>query len=436
MSILQLPVLLEPEKTAPRATRPFTRTHNDLYDKVKPNLRHKVDRSVLDAVVRRLEGFHQAWVTLTIAQLASLAGVSPWSTTKALGRLTEAGILLRRPQLLTQSGRFVWELALTDPYRVMAGVAPLEAADTPAPAPASSELRPEEPAELAGPAEADNSATEPPLPRAAALATMEPVLAPEPPTPAVTSELETAPVEFTPAADSETARQAPPAEPSAAPEPASRRPAPLTPEQALALEHLRSVGVDLWKARKTVFAHPPEEITRAVEALKHRTGTVRNPAAWIVRELERGGYAPPPALVELEKRQQEQARKALQKLQAEEHQAELARLQDEGNARLLQAYQELPSERQRELEHQVREQLRRVSPRLAMAPLDLTSPGPLRSELLELLQKLEGVGSGPGVKVAGPTPRAGGWAQRRAPEPSAFSHPLQEPRSSCATNEL
>ena len=52
--ILERPGLLD---AAARALRPYTRTSNALLDLIKPKLYHKVDRSVLDALVRRLEGF-------------------------------------------------------------------------------------------------------------------------------------------------------------------------------------------------------------------------------------------------------------------------------------------------------------------------------------------------------------------------------------------
>lgn len=198
----------------------------------------------------------------------------------------------------------------------------------------------------------------------------------------------------------------------------------LPTETQQALQILLSVGIDRWKARRLAKSHPLPMIVGAVESLKYRAGTVRNPAAWIIREIERGGYAPPPALAEQARRDQEQAAKAMRRLQEEECLAAAERAEQERAQRLLEHFAGWPEERQEALVHQVRERLRKVSPRLAQAPLDLETPGPIRSQLLELLEHAE-----PGPRLVGPTPRVGGWTEQRR----GFSLPLQDPRSDCAT---
>lgn len=64
-----------------------TRVLNVFNDKIKPELRkHKVDRSVLDAIVRLTEGFHRASVALAIEELAQKAGVSNTSASRSAPR--------------------------------------------------------------------------------------------------------------------------------------------------------------------------------------------------------------------------------------------------------------------------------------------------------------------------------------------------------------
>lgn len=431
-----------PPRSGPAPGARFTRAHNDLYDKIKPELYHKVDRSVLDALVRQLEGFHQSWVALTILQLARLAAVSPWSVTKALGRLEAAGVILRRKKKLTKAGRFIWELALSESFRVV--VAPAPAAAASAMGSSHVTLTWEEPMALKetiiknavkehhhAPADTTNDddflapyvedAEEGPIERSGSVVGIEPdregeVLA--------TSE---------PQEPTEALRPSPPAEFVAAhPRLISPRLAAETTEQEQALQSLLELGIDRWKARQLAQSHSLDQIRHALAGLKYRA--VRSPAAWIVRELERGGYAPPPALANQEKRAAEEAAKAQQRRLEEERLAEQIQAQQQRTEHLLDAYSRLAPERQKSLLQQVREQLRRISPRLAAAPLDLAQPGPVRSQLLELLQGLE---DELGPRAAGPTPRAGGWEYRRmTADARGFSRPIQDPRPSCATNEL
>lgn len=371
------------------ALRPFTRAHNDLYDRVKPELNHKVDRCVLDALVRQLEGFHRVQVALTILQLAGLAAVSPWSVTKALGRLEEAGIIRREKRKLTQSGRFIWQISLADAYRVV----PPKPAD---------KARPRGPRTdtLAGaspPEPAVAKAAPPPAPAAAA---------PEPePVPDTLADV----ADATPPEPAGAKAALPPATPTPELEPV---PALLSPEPGEDADPsfllLRSLGIDSWKAGQLAATHTPELIRQTLAAVKYRGGTVRNPAAWVIRELERGGYEPPAALLEQAQRREEQAARAERQRQREEQEAQAELARQQSTAQLLESYARLSPERQEELLQEVRQQLRTISPRLAGSPLDLSQPGPVRSQLLELLAQR------PELRTAGPTPRSGGWQEFRA----------------------
>jgi len=192
-------------------------------------------------------------------------------------------------------------------------------------------------------------------------------------------------------------------------------PAPEPPETDQAWRCLHALGIDLWKARQLAKAHSLSLITQTVANLKHRSGTVRHPAAWVIRELERGGYTPPRRLVEQRERQAQQAAQALQQRREEAERAELGSAHNQKAAQLLDGYSLLPAERQEALLQEVRRQLSRVSPRLAAAPLDLENPGPLRSQLLELLE-----GLALPSRLAGATSREGGWGQfRRASDASS-----------------
>jgi hypothetical protein len=152
------------------------------------------------------------------------------------------------------------------------------------------------------------------------------------------------------------------------------------------VERLRAANVDYFMACKLARTHSPLLIDQVLGNLRHRTGQVRNPAAWIVRELERGGYQLP-AVAQDEVLLAERAARA----KAERDRDERERHQiEEANEQLLQSFTALPAERQAELEGQVRSALRRVSPRLAEAPWDLESPGPVRSQLLALIVDWKG----------------------------------------------
>lgn len=340
------------DRSAPvHATRPFTRVLNIFCDEIKPAMkRHKVDRSVLDAIVRQLEGFHRSSVALTIEELASRAGVSNSSVSGALRRLEAANLIIRRRKLLTTRSRFIWELSLRQDYRVTE------------PAPAPQPLRRERPSNAAKLA-ANDDATPPPD------SAPIPELVPPPPAPH--------PVE------SEALGEARPCNrQKVRPAKNSEKKLPeLTPEQQRLIESLRTAQIDYWMARKLVRAHPPAVIEQALANLRHRVGTVRNPAAWLVREIERGGYGAPPTAQE-EQREAERTNRLEAQRRAEELEREK---NDTAVTQLLSRFAALPTERQAELEREVRSALRRVSPRLADAPWDLENPGPVRSQLLALL---------------------------------------------------
>ena len=416
----------------PARTRPFTRVSNSLFDTVKPKLKHKVDRSVLDALVRALEGFHRPWVAMMIDELSQKAAVSNWSITHALKRLEAEEIIVRRKKKMLSSGRYIWDIALTEPYRVDVGIEPLGVTPSAAAKPAVGLQKAPPQLELDLTSES-STPLRPPAPRE-----VEPALplpaSPEPERVAVdppqleldlTSE---SPAPLRPPAS----REVEPALPLLAPPEPERvtceapesRPGKLelTLEQKQAQMRLSQVGVSFGQACKLALTQPPELIHRVVEHLKHRVGTVRNPAAWIVRELERGGYDLPPTVLEQERRRAEQETKARLQREAQEHQAEQARVQEAAVQVLLERFRKLPTERQRELEEQTRQALRRISPRLAKAPLDLEIAGPMRSQLLELLEKEEPVGSPLGEldlsarlgsRSVGPTPRRGGFERNR-----------------------
>lgn len=376
MNALQEKSAADPGST----TRPFTRACNVLYDEVKPRLPHKVDRCVLDALIRLLEGFHQSWIALPILELAEKAGVSPWSTSHALARLEQAGIITRRAKLLPRRGRYIWEIALTPRYRVLEklGVAPAELPAPRPPAPTGTRTLPRWPP----------LASEPVSARAPAPPTPEP-----PSQPSLFSLRDLVPAPSSPPPKRSAVPPAvldlcPPADPVATPDSApaaarQKKKAPeLTPAQKATVTSLRDVGIDYWMARKLARKHSPEMIQKALVNLRGRHGTVRNPAAWLVREIERGGYSAPPGIEQAQRQAERAAREAQQRDQEEQGQ----RQAEERIQAILAGYRELPQERRLELEQQARAQLARLSKRLADGPLDLGEPGPVRSQLLELLE--------------------------------------------------
>ncbi len=355
------------------ATRPFTRVPNVICDEIKPAMRkHKVDRSVLDAIIRLLEGFHRSFVVVTIAELATRAGVSQSSVSAALARLEANGLITRHRKLLRDRSRFVWCLALTEKYRVVAGMGTVPGTPTKFHAPAIADchgaISPEQPKLAKPPAPANILA----VPAASPPPPAQPAEEPQPP----------AAPSPGPSAVSEPVEKIP--EVSAPPRIPANKPArpELTAEEKTSLEALREVGIDYWMARKLARAHSPELIHQALQNLRHRAGTVRNPAAWIVREIERGGYTNPAVAQEERLKNDRAAREALER---DREAQERARAEQASEA-LLARYRQLEPARQRELEQLARAELARVSPRLAEAPADVETPGPFRSKLLELLE--------------------------------------------------
>lgn len=406
------------------ATRPFTRVPNVICDEIKPAMRkHKVDRSVLDAIIRLLEGFHRSFVVVTIAELATRAGVSQSSVSGALARLETDGLITRQRKLLRDRSRFVWCLALPEKYRVVAGTGPAPGTPTKFHTPSAAESSVQHDStesdraitiesKLAGPAPEDvvlESALlspEPVVSQAQLPAPVEPAASPPPPFPPA-EELFAEPAAPEPDPVCEPVREGPILEasaPSRIPADKTARPE-LTAEQKTALEALRAVGIDYWMARKLARAHSHELIHQAIQNLRHRAGTVRNPAAWLVREIERGGYTNPAAAEEEKLKNDRAAREALER----DREAQERARAEQASEVLLSRYRQLEPERQRELEQLARAELARVSPRLAEAPADVETPGPFRSKLLELLELTPNIGAPPAA--------ASGTVQR-----------LQEPR--------
>jgi predicted transcriptional regulator len=338
---------------------------NTLCDEIKPAMkRHKVDRCVLDALVRQLEGFHKSSVILTIEQLAAKSGVSNSSVSGALRRLEAAQLITRRRKFLRERGRFLWELSLNEQYRVVqspeatrpAPRAALVSPSSPQPQPTAEFSGPAAPLEPERPAPVPSQSVRPPT-RESSRGRHRPKIRPVHPNPKTNGGSES--------------RPAPPR-------------AELTEEQKKLVERLRAVRIDYHMACKLARQHDPLLIDQVLGNLRHRIGQVRNPAAWIVRELERGGYQRPnPA--------QDEVRQAERQVQAqrERDREEQERTQVESaHEDLLQQFASWPAERRAELERTVRAALRRVSPRLAEAPWDLETPGPVRSQLLALLVEL------------------------------------------------
>jgi len=388
MNALQEKPAGAPPEPPRAATRPFTRVPNVICDEIKPAMRkHKVDRSVLDAIVRLLEGFHRSFVVVTIAELAARAGVSHSSVSAALARLEAEGLITRQRKILRDRSRFVWCLALTEKYRVVGGIGPAPrpptkfhnptVADPPTPVPFASPSVTQE-------SESEAIAEPPHLTMSAEIWTATPVGEPTPP---VTREgiTENSPLSSTPALGAPVLKQPHPSPGTLSQEriPANNPARPdLTAEQLAAIEALRAVNVDYWMARKLARAHSPALIHQVLQHLRQRAGTVRNPAAWIVREIERGGYTPPSQAQEERLKNERAAREALQR----EREAQEREQAEQACEDLLARYRQLEPERQRALEQLTRTELTRLSPRLAGAPADVTTPGPFRSKLLELLE--------------------------------------------------
>lgn len=424
------------------AKQPFTRFLRKILRQTLPSLYNKVDRLILTALVDLLEGEHRPEIALLVPQLARRAGVSPASATRALARLEAGGILSRWKKKLTQAGRYIWVIALTQAYQV-------------APAQKDANLAP--PCHVTEPCQGEVAVIQPRTlyledqhQESGEKTASSPVDYDDAPfgsrnddelLEATISELEAQWLETAEPPAEETDCSGSPACSTADLETTPKQPDHLpvfcaasvaenTVEHEEALERLRSVGIDLWKARQLAQEHPPDLIARAIETLRYRAGTVRNPAAWVIREIERGGYAPPPTLVREEHQRAQQASKDLQREREEQRLAEEAQAQEKERNRRLQGFHALSNERQAELLEQARSRLRRISPKMADAPMDLERPGPLSALLFELLEGLD-----PGPKLSGPTPRVGGWEHRRG-EMADFSRVPQDPRSSWATKAL
>ncbi len=371
MNALQEKPTLTTFESPTAATRPFTRVLNVFCDHIKPAMKkNKVDRSVLDAIVRLLEGFHRSSIVITIAELATRAGVSNSSVSAALTRLEAAGLITRRRKLLKERSRFIWELALIGDYRVV------QTAETP---------------RVASPRPGSRAAA--PIPLAPELPTVPSASVDAPVVPAPAAVTPTPRREEAPPKPEEPAPDRPdPDQPAPRhrqkvhraelPEKPRRKPVELTPEQRQLVDRLRSARIDYHMACKLVRAHSACVIDQVLANLRHRAGTIRNPAAWLVREIERGGYSPPSAAAD-QVLQAERAARLEEQRQAETRDRERA---EEANQAVLRRFAALPSDRQAKLQHDVRTALRRVSPRLAEAPWDLETPGPIRSKLLELLE--------------------------------------------------
>lgn len=370
------------------ATRPFTRVPNVICDEIKPAMRkHKVDRSVLDAIIRLLEGFHRSFVVVTIAELATRAGVSQSSVSGALARLETDGLITRQRKLLRDRSRFVWCLALPEKYRVVAGTGPAPGTPTKFHAPSAAESSVQHDS-----TESALLSPEPVVSQAQLPAPVEPAASPPSPFPPA-EELFAEPAAPEPDPVCEPVPEGPIPEasaPSRIPADKTARPE-LTAEQKTALEALRAVGIDYWMARKLARSHSHELIHQAIQNLRHRAGTVRNPAAWLVREIERGGYTNPAAAEEEKLKNDRAAREALER----DREAQERARAEQASEVLLSRYRQLEPERQRELEQLARAQLARVSPRLAEAPADVETPGPFRSKLLELLELTPNIGAPP-----------------------------------------
>lgn len=417
------------------ATRPFTRVHNVICDEIKPGMRkHKVDRCVLDAIIRLLEGFHRCFIVVTIGELAARAGVSQSSVSAALARLEANGLITRNRKLLSDRSRFVWCLALTDDYRVVAGMGTAPGTPTkfhtpfgPQPkvqqdSPQSSDAINAEQPELARPDAAapgdleapfvatEAAAVRPELPVPPAKPLTEPPASPPPPPQSAEAPLPE-PAAPSSASVSEPIQTGPVSAPSRIPADKPARPE-LTAEQKTSLEALQAVGIHYWMARKLARAHSHELIHQALLNLRHRAGTVRNPAAWIVREIERGGYTNPAAAQEERLKNDRAAREALER---DREAQERARAEQASEA-LLARYRQLEPARQRELEQLARTELARVSPRLAEAPADVETPGPFRSKLLELLELAPDIKAPP---AAGPTAQPPREPRRQPLDPAS-----------------
>lgn len=354
------------------ATRPFTRVLNVFCDHIKPAMKkNKVDRSVLDAIVRLLEGFHRSSIVITIAELAARAGVSNSSVSAALTRLEAAGLITRRRKLLKERSRFIWEIALVRDYRVV----------QPAEAPPVASPKPGRRAPAPVPLDPELPSVPSPCAEAPVVSAPEPAASPSTPRREEAPPKPEEPTPDRPDPDQPAPRHRQKVHRADLPDKPRRKPAELTPEQRQLVDRLRSARIDYHMACKLVRAHSASVIDQVLANLRHRAGTIRNPAAWLVREIERGGYSPPSAAAD-QVLQAERAARLEEQRQAETRERERA---EETNQAVLRRFAALPPDRQAELEREVRAALRRVSPRLADAPWDLTSPGPVRSQLLALV---------------------------------------------------
>lgn len=369
-----------PRGAAP-AQQPFTRRAHAIDDQLLPQhhpRKHHVDIRVLDALARRLEGWHRTWIAIEIRTLVYEAGVSQASVTRALARLEAAEVIQRRRKP-TPRGRYIWEIALGEAYRTGSRAFSAEVASAPLHGSVTcqddmhgKETNQRSTLQSTSPAPEDDEngfVMEGPA---------EPPLAAEAPKRTGTRAADLADGE----ASAERQR--------AQLKPVSSCPATaLEPNQVERHERLIAAGVNPRMAKRLVREHPLATIDRELAHLPQRLG-VREPARYLVAAILDGHFAPPEASERLagsagheaaEARIRQDEERARQRQERERQAEEAARDQAECQAQEdWNRFLSLPEEAREQLIATARTRVRGAA---GQAPWD--APGPLRGALLNLV---------------------------------------------------
>ena len=166
---------------------------------------------------------------------------------------------------------------------------------------------------------------------------------------------------------------------------------------------------------KLVATHPTDVIEKALAGMAGRKDVI-NPAGWLVREIQAGGYAPPDFM------RQAHTRDLVSAIRQAERAAELAqRDQAEQAARsLFTNIDQPPADAKADLVEQARARVARFS---AAAAADENSP-PMRAAMADLLERRQS--TEPILDQAQPTTAGflahrGGWSLRRRVRTTADS---------------
>lgn len=346
-------------------------------------------RKVMDSLVALTAGTGRSVVTTPISKIASWAGVGNSTVTRSLPSLIEAK-LIAADLVPTGSGRKIYRLQVLSMKPHVILTCQNDAHD----------LRHDKKDDLHH--QRDDLATGSDDASSRSITT-DPVTPPADPTPENT--MPPAPTEEkVPPGEPEAPRLAapPPLPPPPKPEKKPAREGPsLTEQQAALASRLRHCAVSHRQAEQLVLNHPADVVEKALLGIVTRKDVI-NPAGWIVREVQAGGYSAPEGL------RAAQNREAVARVRQAERDSEKAeREQREAAARpQFDQIAALPAEERAALLRLAREKVRRFSLGAAAGPED--SPI-LRAAMVDLLQERQGCKAIPAGFVASRP----GWGELR-----------------------